>query len=106
MGQCFDWDPKSSGQSEICKLDVAVFVHQDVLWLQVSVHNSVRVSIVDSLDNLVDHLFHRTRAGRTFEGYQVFLQIVSYVLKYQIESVNGIQHFLELYHIGVAKPFE
>ena len=41
-------------QAEVCQLDVALAVQQDVLWLQVSVDDVERVEVGDGSDDLRD----------------------------------------------------
>ena len=43
---------KNLGKAEVSKTDVAIFVHQDVLWLQVSVDDILRVQMTQSHGHL------------------------------------------------------
>lgn len=45
-------DSKSSCQSKISQLDCSCFVNEQVLWLQVPVHDSVRVAEAHTLQQL------------------------------------------------------
>ena len=40
------------GQSEVCELQIALLIKQDILWLQVSVDDAVRVQVLQSQDDL------------------------------------------------------
>jgi len=53
MSVVFEGDVKSSGKSEIDQFYLALFVYQYVLGLQVAVHDSVRVTICSSFQNLL-----------------------------------------------------
>jgi len=40
--------------TEICNLDIEVFVEKQIFWFQISMHNHVPVTIVNSGNNLLE----------------------------------------------------
>lgn len=54
MGQGLDGNAEGSRQSKVGELDLSFFRDKNILRFKVSVHNSVGVAVVDSLDDLVD----------------------------------------------------
>lgn len=57
MGQSLDGNPKSTSKSKISNLKIACPIHQQILRLQVSVYNSSRVAIIDSIHKLIEEKF-------------------------------------------------
>lgn len=49
-------DAKGAGETKIGKLEVALLVNEEVLGLEVAVEHSVRVAVVQALDELVAEL--------------------------------------------------
>jgi hypothetical protein len=58
VGVCSQRDTESAGQTEIRQLEVAVFINQEVLRLEVTVQNSVGMAVLDALAQLHHELLH------------------------------------------------
>lgn len=63
VGQSLDGDTKSSGKTEISELDGTILVDQKILGLQVSVNDSSRVAVVDTLEDLIQIRLNRIKIG-------------------------------------------
>lgn len=53
MGVGLEGKGESSGQTEVSQFDCAFLVNQDIVWLEISVEGSVRVTVADSNEALV-----------------------------------------------------
>ena len=53
MGICPEGNAERACEAKVGELEVALLVDQQVLRLEVAVENSVRVQVVDALDELV-----------------------------------------------------
>jgi hypothetical protein len=53
MSVSLNGKPECSCQTKICQLHISVFINQQVLRFQISVHNSVSVAICRSLQYLI-----------------------------------------------------
>lgn len=52
----FDRYAKSPAKPQICNLQAhLLLVHQQILWLQVTMHDTMFVTVCQPLDQLVDH---------------------------------------------------
>jgi len=56
MGEGLDGDCKSTGKAKVADLDVPFTVDKNVLWLQISMDNPLRMAVVNTQKQLVDHL--------------------------------------------------
>lgn len=52
MGVCAERDTKGTGEAEVSELEVAFFVDQEVLGLEIAVENTVRVAIAGAVKEL------------------------------------------------------
>ena len=69
---CLDRESEGSGQAEIGELDcLAVAANEQVLWLQVSVENAVRMQENERLQNLIQEAL----ALGVREGFADFLHV-------------------------------
>ena len=69
---CLDRESEGSGQAEIGELDcLAVAANEQVLWLQVSVENAVRMQENERLQNLIQEAL----ALGVWEGFADFLHV-------------------------------
>ena len=53
MSVRFNWKPERSRQTKICQLHISVFINQQILRFQISVHNSMSVTICCRLQYLI-----------------------------------------------------
>lgn len=56
MGVGAEWDAESTGETEVADLEVAVFVDEKVLGLEIAVQDAVGVAVADSEEELVAEL--------------------------------------------------
>ena len=61
MSQCLNWSVECSSQTKICQLDNSIVLDQQVLRLQVSVQDSMAVTKVNSIAELIHHTLHKHR---------------------------------------------
>lgn len=54
-----DWDPKGTGQAEICQLNYTFIVNEQVLGLQVSMQNPPTVAEQNPLQDLIKVTLHK-----------------------------------------------
>ena len=85
VGECLDGDREGSGETEVTDLDVALGVDQKILGLQVSVDDPLGVAVVDSTEQLVEHLFDSLLVHGPLVLPHVLLQIVLDIFENQIE---------------------
>jgi hypothetical protein len=95
MSVCFNWEAECSCKTEISQLDISLFVNQQVLRLEISVHYSVGVAVGCSLQDLVAELLDCFCGQWASNSSHVLLQIVIAVLKCQVKVVFLIDHFVQ-----------
>jgi hypothetical protein len=78
---------KCASQAEICKFDVSIFVNQQILRLQISVHDSMRVAIGCGLENLVCETLDFMGWQRATYLPHVLLEIVLTILEDQVQLI-------------------
>ena len=60
MCQSFDWDCECSCKAKVTDLDVSFVSDQQILWFEIPVNDSLRVTVINTPQQLVDHLLdHR-----------------------------------------------
>ena len=93
MCESFDRDTKGSGKSKVCKFNVAFFCDEDVLWFEISVHDSVRMAIINSLDDLINKAFDLL----CWEGFlvlpEVLFEVILYILENEVEAGVCVNDF-------------
>lgn len=95
VGVCLDRQAKRPSQSKICQLHVSIRVDQEILWLQVSVHDAMRVTVGSGLQNLISELLYCLRRQRSPDLPHILLEIILTILENEIEVVFLVYHFLE-----------
>ena len=86
MSQSLNWGVECTSQAKICKLQNRVVLNKQVLWLQISVKNSVRVTEANTLQQLVHHALDNSCIDSVVSKLlHVLLQILFKELKHQIE---------------------
>ena len=59
MGVARDGDAECSAQTQVCNLEgVGAVIHQQVLRLQISMHDSMLVTVSHTLEQLVHEVLH------------------------------------------------
>ena len=76
MSVGLDRESESPGQSKICKLDITVLIDEQVLWLEISVHDSVSVAVGGSLQNLVGEFLDGLGGKWSTNGSHVLFHII------------------------------
>ena len=85
VGQCLDGNRECSGETKVADLDVALGVDQKILGLQVSVDDPLGMAVVNSTEQLVEHLLDSLLVHGPLVLPHVLLQIVLDIFKNQIE---------------------
>ena len=93
MGEGLDGDCKSTGKAKVADLDVPGLCDKKVLWLQISMDNPLRMAVVNTPENLVQHLLYLQLRDIPLLLSHVFLQVIVNVFKNQIQLL-----FLRLKH--------
>ena len=72
MGVGSQWDTKGASKTEIGKFKVSLTVNEKVLWLQITVKNSVGVAVSDTLaqlaHELLNHLVSESETSKLWSG--------------------------------------
>lgn len=89
------WETESASKPEVCQLDVAMLVNEEVLRLQISVHDSVRVAVGRRLQDLIGEGLDLMGRQRPAYLAHVLLEIVVAVLEDEVELVLAVDDFLE-----------
>lgn len=85
MSQCFNRHSKRPCKTKICQLDLSLFGNKDVLGLEISMHDSVRVTIVDSFNDLVDEALNEVWRKLLFDFSKVLLEIILNILENEVK---------------------
>ena len=86
----------SSGEPEISDLEITLIIYQKVLWFEISMQNSVSVTILNAFSQLMDEGPDLLICECSSSLFQVLLEVVFHILKDQIEDIIvGAKHFLE-----------
>ena len=59
-----DWDAEGACKAEVGQLDVAVGINEQVLWLEVTVKDAVRVAEFDAFEQL-EHIALQDKTKQT-----------------------------------------
>ena len=84
MRQSFDWDCECSSKSKVANLDVSLVRDQQILWLEISVNNPLGVAIVNTSQQLVDHLLDLRFAHVFLIFSHVLLQVILDIFENQV----------------------
>ena len=87
MGVSLYWEPKSPRQPKISELDSSIFVNEQVLGLEVSVHDSMSMAVGGTLQNLVRKALHLVDRQGPPNVAHVLFQVELTVLEDQVEFV-------------------
>ena len=82
MGVRFNGQPESSCQAKVGKFDIAGCVDEQVLRLEVSVHNTMRVAVSSRLEDLVRELLDGLWRQRPAKRAHILLEVVVAVFEY------------------------
>ena len=52
------WNREGSGKAKVRNFEVVVVVSENILWLQIAVHNPITVDSMDSTENLLHVVLH------------------------------------------------
>lgn len=85
MCQSFDWDGECSSKSKVANLDVSLVRDQQILRLQISVNNPLGVAVVNTSEQLVNHLLNHSLIHVSLVFSHVFLKIILDKFKNQVE---------------------
>ena len=86
----------SSGEPEISDLEITLIIYQKVLRFEISMQDSVSVTILDAFGQLMDEGPDFLICKCSSSLFQVLLEVVFHILKDQIEDIIvGAKHFLE-----------
>jgi len=100
-----DRDAERTGKTEVTKLQLALFVDEKVLRFQVAVQNSVLVTKVDALQQLVhegldDHGFESAALAL---GVHVLLKIAIHILENEHQLVLGVDDIVQSHNVLVLE---
>jgi hypothetical protein len=93
-------------QTEIAQFSLAIFIDEDVGWLDVAVNESGRVEVVERFGHLVENVLAMSLCQNILANESV--QINVHVLEYQVNIavVLGADDLLQFYDVGVAELHE
>lgn len=127
MGVRSEGHTKGSSQAKIGQFEVAFLIDQQILWLEISVEDSVAVAVAHTFDQLCheffDHIFPQPKSlhiqGRAFgeslatatirhgQSLHVFLEIEVEELEHEIELVAvRVDNIEQTNNVGVVHFFE
>lgn len=92
VGEGVDGDSEGARKAEVCKLELAFQVDEEVLRLQIAVQDAVGVAEVNALQELVHEGFdgHRGQCSSLALCVHVLLQVFIHVFEDQHELVLGV----------------
>lgn len=91
----FDGKAECPRQPKICELNIAVFVNEEVLWLQVAVHHAMGVAVGCCLQDLIGEFLYCFLWQGPSNLSHILLKIVLAVLEDQIQIVFLVNDFLQ-----------
>lgn len=103
MSVCFDWEAESARKTEVGKFDVTSFVDEEVLWLEITVHHSVRMAVGSRLQNLIGEALDLVGWERATHLAHVLLQVIVAVFEDQIELILRIEDLFKSIHPKAQK---
>ena len=106
MGVGLDWKAKRSSQAEIGQLDDSVLIDEQVLRLEITVHDSVRVAVGRRLKNLVRETLNLGQGQSSSNMPHVLLQIIVAVFEDEVELVLRVDNFFQLNDVGVLQALQ
>ena len=95
MRVCLDRQTECPCKTKICQFYVTLLVNEQILWLEVPMHYSMSMAVSCGLKNLICELFDGFWWQWATDLPHVLLKIVFAVLKYQIQVVLLVYHFLK-----------
>jgi type IV secretory pathway VirB3-like protein len=95
MSISFNWETKGTCETEISKFYISVLVNQEILGLEISVHDSVCVAISSALQNLISEALHFVWRQWSSHLPHVFLQVVLAILENQVQFILRINDLLQ-----------
>ena len=92
-----------NGRAKINDLNARALLQHDILWLQISVHYSLRMHVADRLENLLDNIGGISFAEaltlhNLVEEFPTFAQFGD-----KVERAHIHEHFVQLDNVGVVK---
>ncbi len=97
VGEGVDGNTECAGQTEVCKLQLAASVDEEILRLQVAVQDAVVVAEGDATEELVHEGLDRdvVQLAAIAARIHVFLQVLVHVLEYEHELVFGMDDIVQ-----------
>ena len=96
VGVGLDWKAKRTSQAEVSQFDCgAGRINQEVLGLEVSVENAVRVEVDEGLQDLVEEALGLGLGQSGSNVLQVLLEVEFEVLEDQVERGLRVEHFFQ-----------
>jgi len=102
---------KSSGETKIGQLKLIVLAHENILWFQIPVHNSMQMALMNPAQNLVEVFFDNVWAKNTISWIvspvsDGVAQVTIAVLEHQVDLIdlwNDIQKFNQVWMVNLVK---
>ena len=107
VGEGVDWDTEGSRETEICKFENALVVDEEVLGFEIAVEDSIRMTEVYTLEELVHERFYGNgiECAAVALSVHVLLQIFVHVVEYQHEFVFGMNDIVKADYVLVLQLF-
>ena len=103
VGQRTNGRAKGTGETEIRQLEASLVGDEEVLWLQVTVHDAPRVAKGKTFTALVEETLDLLRRQQPFHGFHVLFQVLVEELKDEEEFSILLHTVSELDDVGVAQ---
>ena len=84
MSKGFDGQAESTSKPKVSNFQIPGFINQKILRLEVAVDDTTSVTVVDSIDQLIDQKLDGVGSDGGLVFVQVFLQVVVEQFKNQI----------------------
>ena len=103
MSKSLDGDSEGSCKSEVADFYVSTLSYKKVLWFKISMYYPPRMTVINSLQNLVEHLFNLKLGDISLVLPHILLKIVIDILKDEVKFLKFRleDYFLQVNYVGV-----
>lgn len=95
MSEGLDRYSEGSGETEVSEFNKSFFCDQYVLRLEVPVHDSVRMTVINSFDDLIDKALNEFVRQFLLHLSKILLEVVFDVFEHQIQAIVRVDDFFE-----------
>jgi hypothetical protein len=87
MGKGSNRESEWSSKTKVTYFKEEILGDKDILWLKVSMEDSLRVAVINAIYELVHKLFDLKLGEHTFLRVEILLEVILSILKDQVQSI-------------------